>query len=251
METPKNRNKMECLEVWVHTLLFAHHSFASIYLNTQIDLSKSKYVQVTDMQNYKYRYFTCWNFVLQTLYLGMVCLYHLLKIFPQTKSLIKTQKVISNIRSFVFTSWVFPTGMLVASIFWTVWYINRELVLPSAADELFPSWINHCIHTNILFVLLAEIFFCKKLPSFKDAVKGALIFCLAYNVNFFFTYYQTSRWLYGMFAVLSWPERLIFMAFNFLLSVILIRISMVIQRNIHQKKLSESGNHKLISKKLL
>lgn len=82
-------------------------------------------------------------------------------------------------KSYIFIAIVFPFTVYVTMMFWTLYMINREWVLPEASDIVFPSWYNHCVHTNIFVFLVVETLLTKqRLPSFKSAFSG-LSFALA------------------------------------------------------------------------
>ena len=55
-----------------------------------------------------------------------------------------------QIRDYYFATLAFPIGQFVGIIFWTLWHINRELVFPKAFDSIFPSYINHLMHTVVI-----------------------------------------------------------------------------------------------------
>lgn len=56
-------------------------------------------------------------------------------------------------------------------MFWTLWSIDRELVLPEVLDAVVPSWLNHALHTVIIIPVVVELLFCKMhLPHHKDAL---------------------------------------------------------------------------------
>lgn len=70
---------------------------------------------------------------------------------------ISTQKVLSRFRSFIFYTLVLPCSVVVVSIFWMLWHIDRELIFPSVIDMFLPSWVNHSLHTFILFPIIVEL----------------------------------------------------------------------------------------------
>ena len=43
--------------------------------------------------------------------------------------------------NFIVSALAFPIGQFVGFIFWTLWFIDRELVLPKAFDIWFPTYM--------------------------------------------------------------------------------------------------------------
>jgi hypothetical protein len=40
--------------------------------------------------------------------------------------------------------------MFVATMFWAIYSIDRELVFPVSLDKYFPVYVNHILHTTVL-----------------------------------------------------------------------------------------------------
>ena len=70
----------------------------------------------------------------------------------------KKQPFIRKIKDYLFSSLALPVALNVGITFWSLFWINRELVFPKALDEFFPSWLNHIMHTNIIVFILLELF---------------------------------------------------------------------------------------------
>lgn len=48
------------------------------------------------------------------------------------------------------------SSQFISSMFWILYWIDRELVFPQVYDQIVPWWFNHCVHTNILIVIGLE-----------------------------------------------------------------------------------------------
>lgn len=84
-------------------------------------------------------------------------------------------------KSYIFIAFVYPMTVTVGLMFWALYVLNREWVLPKASDVVFPSWYNHCVHTYILLFLIMETLLSdQQLPSFRSAFTGVSFIMLVY-----------------------------------------------------------------------
>lgn len=61
--------------------------------------------------------------------------------------------------------------------------IDRELVLPREMDTVFPSWLNHIMHTNIMvFLALEMILVGRRYPPWRWGLVGMVAFMAVYVV---------------------------------------------------------------------
>lgn len=114
--------------------------------------------------------YTAWNavsvktnrfFSKFTLYLQV-----LLQVFLVVKIAQNYNNKLTTTKNNLFCALVFPNGILVCTIFWCLYFVNRELVYPQELDEYFPSWQNHIGHSFILLPIALELF-CSK-NTFKN-----------------------------------------------------------------------------------
>lgn len=65
--------------------------------------------------------------------------------------------------------------------FWGLYAVDRNLVLPEALDNYFPTWLNHIMHTNIMFFVILELILTyRKYPSRIVGISGLVIYQLTY-----------------------------------------------------------------------
>lgn len=64
---------------------------------------------------------------------------------------------LGKFRSLIFYTLVLPCSLVVASVFWTLWHVDRELIFPKVIDLFLPPWVNHSLHTFIIFPLFLEL----------------------------------------------------------------------------------------------
>eukprot|EP00066_Takifugu_rubripes_P011947 XP_011601213.1 PREDICTED: androgen-dependent TFPI-regulating protein-like [Takifugu rubripes] len=83
-----------------------------------------------------WKYLTFLNLLLQMLFFGLAAVNDLQ---PHPDSMLKRCK------DFLFSVFVFPVGMFVVLLFWSIFAYDRELVYPATIDTFFPPWINHAM----------------------------------------------------------------------------------------------------------
>ena len=105
-------------------------------------------------------------------------------------------------------------GQFVGLIFWTLWHIDRELVFPKAFDAIFPSYINHMMHTTVIPVQLLELILLYHMyPKKTSGIATTFSFCLLYLSWTLIVAHFGGIWVYPIFEVLDTVQRGIFMLF--------------------------------------
>lgn len=146
---------------------------------------------------------------------------------------------------------VIPCTFTVVVVFWTIWHIDRELIFPRIIDLFLSSWVNHCIHTFIMIPIIIELLFPKRYRpiKFSTAIKCLLVYLAIYQTlwvwkieisistvkhnqfcyRYVTLYFLHGVWLYPIYYILNWPQRIAFTAFQFSLNVIFVKISITLQ----------------------
>lgn len=168
---------------------------------------------------FRFHFFTIWNFGLQIVFL-------LLAVTDEASKFTNIsviQRSVRKARQYLFSTLVFPSSLLVMTIFWSIWHIDRELIFPKVIDEFYPNWLNHTLHTSILIPLVAEVFFqsgnyigISRIP----AILVLTIYGTLYQTLYFSVYFQHGVWLYAIYKVLNWTQRVAFVIFQLVLLVI-------------------------------
>ncbi|KAJ8967697.1 hypothetical protein NQ317_011488 [Molorchus minor] len=165
-----------------HVVVCVHHLYAIMYSNKKKDFSQVTDQRILDMEKFAPVYFTSWNMIIQTVYFILAMVYDVLHIFSPKADL---KDKIQLYKGYIFTSLVFPCSLFVSTMFWSVYSINREWVLPEVLDEYVPDWLNHSLHTNIVVFLVIEVLIVNQLlPSFKSAFIGLSILSGIYDTLF-------------------------------------------------------------------
>lgn len=115
-------------------------------------------------------------------------------------------------RDWAFTSLVFPVGQFVSFVFWVLYLINRELILPSTMDVWFPAWLNHVMHTLPAFAGLAEqVLVYHTHQRGSSRLLPLLSLYAVYLAWFFCVRVWGGFWIYPVFALLSEGEICVFL----------------------------------------
>lgn len=71
----------------------------------------------------------------------------------------------------------------VSTTFWSLWFIDRNLVMPKNIDLYFPHWLNHTMHTFVfVFACLEMVTAYRPYPSRKVGLTTHLSLQLMYLV---------------------------------------------------------------------
>ncbi|XP_028405995.1 androgen-induced gene 1 protein-like [Dendronephthya gigantea] len=141
------------------------------------------------------KYLTYIDEVLQSLYflLSFVAdIYLLLKIKANQDKYLGIVKL----QDFMFAVVVLPLGMLVCSVFWSIYAIDRELIYPEILDTIIPKLCNHIMHTAVAIFLILETFLVRhRFPDNTTSLSGIMLVGLSY---FFWMVWQK-------YFLLEWP----------------------------------------------
>ncbi|KAK9506310.1 hypothetical protein O3M35_008269 [Rhynocoris fuscipes] len=171
---------------------------------------------VKRMSMFSVRYLTNWTYAVQTIYLAMCVVQHLLNLISANK----LRDKLTTYSDYLFTSIATPMALLVSIVFWVVYIIDRELIFPRALDAVIPVYINHSIHTFNSAIAIVDMYFVRhKFPSWSKAIKGIAIYLLTYAVCVFGTYFQMGIWIYPLLKELDWPQRILFCLSTLLIGV--------------------------------
>ncbi|XP_066994687.2 androgen-dependent TFPI-regulating protein isoform X3 [Anabrus simplex] len=126
----------------------------------------------------------------------------------------------NNVKNFpfrFFTVWNFTAVFM----FWVLFLVDRKLVFPPEIDNVIPAWVNHAIHTNIIITAVMELAttFHRYPRARNRAIMGITLYIIAYGVCYFSTYFIHGTWLYPVYEVMNWTQRIIFTVFVYLLTV--------------------------------
>lgn len=149
----------------------------------------------------QFRYLTCWTFFLQSAHavLGLICEYLIIK----NKKNYRLPKHLRGARDTLFSAIIFPSTFLVATVFWTLFLYDRNLILPAFVDQVLTPTSNHIMHTMIIPLTLWEVAFQprSKPKSHKRNVAHLIFHMLLYTSVLLYTYYEKGIWIYPIFGM--------------------------------------------------
>ncbi|CAH3170401.1 unnamed protein product [Porites lobata] len=125
-----------------------------------------------------------------------------------------------RVRDLVFASLAFPISVFVATTFWGIYMIDRELIFPKALDKVIPSWINHVLHTWCAVLIIIEGAFIKhKYPKNRLGL-GLLTFAsVAYLLWITWIAYVAEFWVYPFLRAMPNNGRVVFFTLSFCIIV--------------------------------
>ncbi|CRL01466.1 CLUMA_CG014278, isoform B [Clunio marinus] len=178
-------------------------------------------------------YLTILSFIIHGIYFTIALLNDLIGSNEPTA---RDQPLIRRVRDYIFTAFSFPLAFDVGGMFWLLYGIDRKLVLPKEADEFFPPWLNHVMHTNIMiFMLIEMILLYHKYPSRKSVRLGMGTFMIGYLGWVHIIKYKSNFWVYPVLAVLNWPQRIGFYIFTLAVPVVFYFVGEFLNRLIWPK----------------
>ncbi|XP_012156114.1 androgen-induced gene 1 protein isoform X2 [Ceratitis capitata] len=156
----------------------------------------------------KAKFLTYWSLIIQTVYYVI----SLINDFVGTNEVApKRLPTIRKVKDYIMASLAFPVALNVGITFWSLYAIDRELVLPRVLDPVFPSWLNHVLHTNIVVFMILELFTSfRAYPKRSKGLAGLSAFLLCYLVWVHIIKYYSGFWVYPVLGVLQLPQRIIF-----------------------------------------
>lgn len=119
--------------------------------------------------------------------------------------------LIRRIKDTMFSCLAFPLASFVGVLFWGIYAVDRELILPRSLDPYFPLWLNHVMHSNIvIFAILELVTSFRMYPTRKVGLSILCSFMVCYLIWIHIIYLKTGSWVYPILTVLNWPVRVIF-----------------------------------------
>ncbi|XP_044539536.1 androgen-dependent TFPI-regulating protein [Gracilinanus agilis] len=180
-----------------HFLVWGWYIFINFYL--PILISKQQLPKEIQYGG-QWRYLTVLNLFLQVIFYGIAFLYDVMKGMKRKEDI----KWIAASRDFLFSALAFPLSLVVFTIFWVLFLLDRELIYPKILDEVFPKWFNHAMHSSVLPISMTEVFInYHQYPSRKKGLIFLSSVTIAYISWVLKIYSVTKEWVYPIFAKLS------------------------------------------------
>ncbi|XP_025911650.1 androgen-induced gene 1 protein-like [Apteryx rowi] len=190
--------------------------WALFSLCQNVGLPNSARRESDDTYGGRWKYLTFINQILQTLLFGICVIIDFVLVFATAKKKSVSSRLLP-VKDFIFSVLVFPVGLFVAVMFWTLYAYNRELIYPEELDEVNPSWLNHTMHTTILPLLFVELIACPhKYPGKLNGIIGLSIFGSSYLIWMLWVNYASGIWVYPVLEALDIAGRLLLFVTSYL-----------------------------------
>ena len=154
------------------------------------------------------KYLTHWNVWLQLLFYLLSLANDL---FGGSVTERKFSTRLQAARDHLFASLAFPIGIFITIIFWAIWSVDRELVMPARFDPWIPPHLNHALHTAMVPLLILELCTVHHVyPKRRSGIATIALFVLAYLSWVFFIAFYGGFWVYPILKKLDTPKRTFF-----------------------------------------
>ncbi|XP_003707710.2 androgen-induced gene 1 protein isoform X1 [Megachile rotundata] len=208
----------EGLRVGFHVIFCLQYAFAVYYDYTHVVIP-SDIARTHNAFGGKFKFLTFWDAIIQTVFF-LICIIN--DCFGTNAASPKKPPFIRRLKDRIHAVLAFPTAMFVATIFWSLYAVDRELVFPKVLDPYFPWWLNHLMHTMIMVSIIIETIITPR--NYPKRLKGSLAnvaFMLIYFVWMLIIYAKSGIWVYPIFHVLTLPTRCLFVATMLIYNIIL------------------------------
>ncbi|XP_011304580.1 androgen-induced gene 1 protein-like isoform X1 [Fopius arisanus] len=198
----------EYLLIGFHVIACAQFAFSVYYDFTFTDVP-GNVVKMHGAYGGKFKFLTVWDVIAQTVFFFLCILNDL---YGSNKVIPKRTPALRRIKDYFHAAFGFPLAMFVGVVFWSLMFVDRELVLPKALDPYFPWWLNHLMHTMVVVSTVIEMLVApRQYPKRSYGFGGLALVMLSYLVWIHFIYYKSGIWVYPVMEVLSLPMRIVFL----------------------------------------
>lgn len=146
----------------------------------------------------RWKFLTFLNLIIQLLYFIVAPLGDLLTLLSGRRD-----NWLVKLRDLLFSSLAFPLGLFVATTFWGIYAMDRELIFPRALDKIFPRWLNHILHTWCAVLIILEAALIKhKYPKNHVGLGVLAAFTVVYLSWILWIAYAADFWVYPFLRIM-------------------------------------------------
>ncbi|XP_034182426.1 androgen-induced gene 1 protein isoform X1 [Osmia lignaria lignaria] len=197
----------DSLRIGFHVTACLLYTF-SVYYDYTYVVIPSSIARTHNAFGGKFKFLTFWDAIIQAVFF-FICVLN--DWFGTNTVSPKKPPFVRKLKDYVHAAFAFPTAMFVATIFWSLYAIDRELVFPKALDPYFPWWLNHLMHTTIVASILIEIIVApRKYPKRLKGILGIQALMVSYLIWMLIIFNKSGVWVYPIFHVLNLPTRTLF-----------------------------------------
>lgn len=191
-----------------HLLASLHHIYALVHL-LSVNYAGATDTFILVMRDMKFRYLTGWNLIMQCAYFSACTGEYVLRTMAR-ESPPQFLKKWQKLRETIFQALLFPMGLTVSSVFWTLYRYDRSLVYPEIVDQYVAPHVNHLMHTNVSVIVVLEMLLRPQYYCNRGRNLAILrFFSCTYLACYSYTYWARGVWLYPLYYNLSWTQRIV------------------------------------------
>ncbi|CAJ0597437.1 unnamed protein product [Cylicocyclus nassatus] len=126
-------------------------------------------------------------------------------VFALTETLSIANTPIKSALDFSFYCTIFPVAVVTCALFWGLYAINPELVMPEWIARLIPQWLNHVTHTlPVIYVFFDLLTIRRSPPSHGKSLQMAVLHVVVYFLIIIAVRIFDGYWLYPLLEILPW-----------------------------------------------
>ncbi|KAK5973131.1 Androgen-induced protein, partial [Trichostrongylus colubriformis] len=105
---------------------------------------------------------------------------------------------------YAFHTTIFPVALITCLLFWGLYAVDPELVMPEWVARLIPRWLNHVTHTLPVPYIVLELFlFVRESPTHKYSASMAVLHVAIYFAIIFIVRFVDGYWLYPLLELFT------------------------------------------------
>lgn len=176
-----------------HYLCFLVHLIGVTYYLSEIKLKSH------ESYGGRFKFLTFINMLLQFLYFNMAAVTGFHEFVKKRKS-----EVFGSICDFTFACFVFPIGMTVSILFWSLYAADPHSCQTPEEAKFIPAWHNHYMHTFPFVSAIFELCFIKhNFPPRKKGMMSVLGFGVVYTAWILWVAFAGEIWVYPFLEKMS------------------------------------------------
>lgn len=162
----------------------------------------------------------------------------------------KKSPLIRKIRDFFFSANVCSSSFAVTIYFWTIFTIDKNLIMSQETLKVIPPWYNHSVHSLISVVMLIEMIWTHhKFPSNNTLILWIGLYMTIYTSWIITLHHITGAWAYPFLGEFLLWQQTAFFTFSFIFGWSLNLSSKYLNSIIWRRRINVK-NYKIHSKEL-
>ncbi|XP_044746076.1 androgen-dependent TFPI-regulating protein-like [Coccinella septempunctata] len=235
---------VENLKIYFHSFVLLTFISGLVWqlINMKDEIPEDRYV--ADVFEYKERYFTMWNMVLQFIYFSMALSEDVLDTKTCKVELPFSRPTLIRLKAFIFSALAVPGAAFVCVVFWGYYFYDRDLVFPKYAEYFCMLYSNHVAHTSVGVFVLLEFLFIRHHPviSFTSCFLAMTAVHLSYYVVFFYHRFSLGRFLYPVFYNLTWFQVGQVLTMGYVWTLLAAKIGIEVQKYMKVEQIEEKAS---------